>query len=98
MGYNYDPSQENIDEEDPFGHIPSNINDKDIYGAVDMDNNTELPEGPQNYFQDSTGQFTDHIGAAAAGNAGGYGYINNNDEVIHGSKEDLAGSGNAISQ
>lgn len=46
MGYNYDPSQENIDEEDPFGHIPSHINDKEIYGAVDMDNNNELPEGP----------------------------------------------------
>lgn len=38
-GYNYDPSKENMDEED-------------IYGAVDMDEmDMDLPEEPQNYFQ-----------------------------------------------
>lgn len=57
-GYNYDPSQENVDE--------------DIYAGMDMDQmDDELPEGPQNYFQDDDqqmqmtpedhdGQYLDH--------------------------------------
>ena len=39
-GYNYDPSQENVDE--------------DLYTGMDMDqmDDDDLPEGPQNYFHD----------------------------------------------
>ena len=42
-GYNYDPSQENMDDEE-------------IYAAMEMEQmDTEMPEGPQNYFAPMAG-------------------------------------------
>lgn len=52
-GYNYDPSQENMDDEE-------------MYAATEMEQmDGELPEGPQNYFAPMNQRRDDMV---AAGN------------------------------